>query len=516
VKRDRNERLRIGIVVDTPIRAWCARAAALVAAADAVEETVVLPVTAPPPPAALAVHESLDARLSRLAGGALAPARPEEAGASRIGSAVTRAGLPQRVRELGLDLVIHLGSDVTEPEALAVEVWKLRHGGAAAGAPHVLVGELLEGDSSCISTLVRRSASADEVLYATRSLVRRLSLARTRDPVLWKGAELPQRALDLRMRGARQPNPPVVRAPAAAPPVRARDIARLEARLARKTLAYAWERLLKRWTWSIDWAECGEPAIEGSLFRPRGSLAAPVGRFFADPFVVGDGGRHYVFYEDFSRREGRASIAVAVVEGGVAHPGRPVVHTGHHLSYPFVFRAGGCHYLVPESAEAGVVQLFRATDFPYKWEPDTTLLSGTCVYDPTLLEHDGRWYLFAAVPAPRADADELHVFSADNLRGPYAPHPFNPVVSDVTCARPAGRIFRLGGRLLRPGQDGAGGYGAAVVLSEIRTLTPNAYEERLLTRITPDWARNARGTHTIDHDSGVQVMDVKQLEARWA
>lgn len=494
------------MIVDAPARAWTARAAALLEQADTVEQVVMLPLQ-PPMARATAAHARLDALLTRFDSTALEPAAQE-------GDALDHALLDERVRELRLDLVVDLGSGAADE--LDVEVWQLRHGDAPAGAPHALVPELLAGKGSCVTTLVRRSAEGDEVLYATRSLVRRLSLARTRDPILWKGAELPRRALDLRMRGARQPGPPVEPRRSPAPAPRAREIAVLEARLARRALAFAQERALKRWTWSIDWAECSTPATSGSAFRPLGSLTAPPGRFFADPFVVGSGGRHYVFYEDYDRSDRRASIAVALLEHGTAHAGTPVVSAPHHLSYPFVFNAGGEHYLVPESADAGVVQLFRATEFPYRWEADTTLLDGIRAYDATLLEHDGRWYLFAAVPVPHGDPDELHVFSAGDLRGPYVAHPLNPVVSDVSRARPAGRILRSGdGRLLRPGQDGAGGYGAAVVLCEIVTLTPDEYAERPVTRIAPDWAPRAFGTHTIDHDGSVQVMDLKRLVPRW-
>lgn len=492
--------MRIGVVVDAPLRAWAARAAELLAASG---ETVVLPLKAPATPAAIAAHARLDALLSRSAGTALEPVRAD--------GAVEPALLAARVRDLHLDLVVDLGSGIAG--GLDVELWQLRHGGVPAGDARAVLRELLAGEGACVSTLVRRSPAGDEVLYATRSHVGRLSLARTRDPILWKGAELPRRALDLRMRGRAQPGPPVG-APAST--VHARDVALLEARLARRALALAGERVLKRWTWSIDWAECSEPVTDAARFHPLGSLVAPPGRFFADPFVVGDGDRHYVFYEDYSRRDRRASIAVAVVERGGVGPGREVVRAAHHLSYPFVFRAGDAHYLVPESAEAQVVQLFRATEFPYRWEPEATLLAGVRAYDPTLFAHDGRWFLFVAVPARGADADELHVYWSDDLRGPYRPHPLNPVVSDVSRARPAGRIFRSGGRIVRPAQDGAGGYGAAIALSEIRTLTPDEYAERPLSRIAPDWRPRAWGTHTIDHDAGVQVMDVKRLEPRWA
>src|SRR5262249_39995780 len=136
-------------------------------------------------------------------------------------------------------------------------------------------------------------------------------------------------------------------------------------------------------------------------------------------------------------------------------------------------------------------------------------------FDPTLLRHEGRWYLFAAVAADGADPDELHVFWSDELRGPYRAHQLNPVVSDVCSARHAGRILRDGDRLLRPGQDCSRGYGSPLVLSEIRRLTPTEYAEAPAGRIEPAWDPAARGTHTIDHDGVLQVMDLKRLDRRF-
>src|SRR5262249_39130314 len=90
---------------------------------------------------------------------------------------------------------------------------------------------------------------------------------------------------------------------------------------------------------------------------------------------------------------------------------------------------------------------------------------------------------------------------SETLLGPYRSHPQNPVVTDRACARPAGRIIRLGERLLRPAQDCEGTYGAAIVLSEIEKLTTEIYRERPVRRLAPDAIRGGLlgGLHTLDH-----------------
>jgi hypothetical protein len=104
--------------------------------------------------------------------------------------------------------------------------------------------------------------------------------------------------------------------------------------------------------------------------------------------------------------------------------------------------------------------------------------------------------------------DELHVWFAETLRGPFTPHPANPVLSNVVGARPAGRIVRDNGRLLRPAQDGSGEYGRAIVVNEILALTPTEYRERAVSTITAD-ELGADGIHTMDVAGDLAVIDTK-------
>ena len=106
------------------------------------------------------------------------------------------------------------------------------------------------------------------------------------------------------------------------------------------------------------------------------------------------------------------------------------------------------------------------------------LLRDVRAWDPTLLRHDGRYWLFVTMAAPGVrPSDELCLYSADSLTGPWSPHPRNPIVSDARRARPAGRILADQGHLVRPSQDGSGAYGRRIVLNRIDVLTPDDYQE---------------------------------------
>jgi hypothetical protein len=82
------------------------------------------------------------------------------------------------------------------------------------------------------------------------------------------------------------------------------------------------------------------------------------------------------------------------------------------------------------------------------------------------------------------------------------------VVSDVRSARPAGRLFRRDGLLLRPSQDSSIRYGYALNLNHITKLTKYEYEEKLLERLVPPSNGKFLATHTYNFRDDLAVLDV--------
>jgi hypothetical protein len=232
-------------------------------------------------------------------------------------------------------------------------------------------------------------------------------------------------------------------------------------------------------------------------------------RFYADPFPIEHNGRTFVFVEDFVHALGYGVISAVEFNatGPVGTP-RPVLDTGSHLSYPFVFAHGGETWMVPESGAAQTIDLYRGADFPDRWVKEATLVSGIIASDATLLERDGVWWMFATVQDNGgAYSDALHIWSASTLLGPWLPHKRNPVMIDIASARPAGRIVSRNGKLIRPVQDCRQGYGAALGLAEITRLDADGYEQRVDTilRSGPLWP--GRRLHTLNRAGPLECID---------
>ena len=258
-----------------------------------------------------------------------------------------------------------------------------------------------------------------------------------------------------------------------------------------------------------------------SLRRRPGAHYAALGRFdregfeevpiprgseMADPFVVEAAGKTWLFYEEVpaGARRGRLSCLEIGTERGQFSQPFVVMQQDYHLSYPCVFEHGGEYFMIPESAGGRTVQLYRARRFPEEWVKEGTLLEGVEVTDTTPFFDGERWYFFTTTRQPFL---ETFLFVSDRLDGAWRLHPASPVSSSVRSCRSAGRLFRQGGRLLRPTQDCSVRYGYAMTINEVTRLTACEFEERAVDRILPDWSSGLLGTHTLNSSGGIEVID---------
>jgi hypothetical protein len=195
-----------------------------------------------------------------------------------------------------------------------------------------------------------------------------------------------------------------------------------------------------------------------------------------------------------------------------------VLERPYHLSYPFLFERDGGIFMIPETIGERTVELYRCVRFPDEWTLDTVLLRDRSAADTTLVEHEGRLWMFTCLAPPGMSPDtELHLFHAEDVRGPWRPHPMNPVVSDVRQARPAGRPWLESGHLVRPAQDCSARYGYGLSFQRIATITPERYAEENRSRVTPQglpWRPGALGIHTWSDTARFCATDVRASRFR--
>jgi hypothetical protein len=262
------------------------------------------------------------------------------------------------------------------------------------------------------------------------------------------------------------------------------------------------------WTIAIRRSEPSWPPSETGGFTV---LDPGAHCFHADPFLVVENGRTYLFAEEFQHKHGRGAIVWTELRHGVVPEFRPALERPYHIAYPFVFRYEGQLYMLPEVAETGRVELYRCHRFPDGWSLTQVLLDDTRLVDPTLLQWDGLWWLFGVVyTLGESTQDELYAYFASSPFGPWTPHPANPLKSDVRSSRPAGRFIERGGRLLRPAQDCQASYGGGLVWCEVIELSRTTYLEREIGRWRGADFGAFDGVHTYDAVNGWEVVDLRR------
>ncbi|MGE4489541.1 MAG: hypothetical protein AB7E95_08365 [Kiritimatiellales bacterium] len=265
--------------------------------------------------------------------------------------------------------------------------------------------------------------------------------------------------------------------------------------------------LWRRELWSIGITRSQNPfrlpVPDKPILRAR-DLTDTAARMVADPFAVQTNGKWYLFFEidSVSTHQGEIGLSTSLDTVHWDYQGI-VLDEPFHLSYPCVVQWQGEWYMIPESRKMNSVRLYKADPFPSHWTFVQTIVEGPHT-DSTPVFYNGRWWLFTCT----GQNEEMNIFYADDLTGPWTAHPGNPVISgDRTRARCGGRIQLIDGRLIRFAQDCLDRYGHRVLGFEITELTPEAFSEKPLAEnplLEPDGSGwNAARMHQLDlHRTG--------------
>ena len=239
--------------------------------------------------------------------------------------------------------------------------------------------------------------------------------------------------------------------------------------------------------------------FEGDAFPKRPSwqtLRTANGySFYADPFYSAD--PPALLVEALNPRTGLGELVA--IEGS-SH--RRVSDWAGHASYPGTIHVEGRQIIVPEIASFSTPAAFALENGGLRKLFELDLPGAPHVSDPTLVEHDGRIYLFGT--NSQVGTNALFLWSADRIDGPFAQHPMSPVRISPEGSRMGGSIIRDGGRLIRLGQDFRFGYGDGLCAFEISELSADRYSETMIGTLR---FGGPRGPHTLNSRQGELLFD---------
>ncbi|MDN5214185.1 hypothetical protein QQ020_19060 [Fulvivirgaceae bacterium BMA12] len=374
--------------------------------------------------------------------------------------------------------------------------------------------EFLNGSPFIISSLrgFQNDCRHEEVYYESKGPIDRFSIGRTREWCFWKSARfvkrkltevyLKEELLPVKLPASDgQPNPDGA--------LNFVDLFNVNLTFIKR---YLKEKIINRY-YSERWGLLFHKNQQNFLsLKDLKTLLPPKNKFWADPFIYSENGQYFIFLEESylgKKKKGFISVMEINAEGQISET-RKVIEQPYHLSYPFVFRWEGKQYMIPESNQNRTIQLYECKEFPYRWEFVKNLRENISAVDTTLFFHNNKWWIFANIKEHQHASlwDELFLFFTDDpLSSEWTPHPQNPIVSDVTKARPAGQVFKIGHRIFRPAQNCSYRYGYGLTIMEIVNLTENSYEEKEEISYTPNDLEKINGLHSYNKLDEFTVID---------
>lgn len=265
------------------------------------------------------------------------------------------------------------------------------------------------------------------------------------------------------------------------------------------------------------WTVCyrprkGNTVLPEDLNSPFTPIPNSLRYWRADPFVVEDGDKTWLFAELFDRPRLKGVLGCCELTANGAGKWRIILDEPFHLSYPFVFRQEGQWYIIPESLDAGRILLYRATMFPWKWE-QVRELSQIDAVDTTLVQNENGSFLITI--AVENQTGKLAVLKADAPLTHAEPLSISDWEDPNT--RPAGRAFMKDGAIVRPSQDCTRGYGYGLNFMKILRLDVDGLQEEPLCKILPKdititGIPKPEGIHTYNFTSAYEVIDCKEYE----
>ena len=265
--------------------------------------------------------------------------------------------------------------------------------------------------------------------------------------------------------------------------------------------------------WNVGYFFCDD--WKDTVFWKATRIKNPYNRFFADPFIYNHRGNNFCFVEDYSYSKNKGEISVLkIFNEGHQFLGK-VLSEDFHLSFPFIIEDKNDIYLVPETHQKQEIRIYKSLDFPLNWKLEKVLLRNISAVDTVIFKKNGVWWLLTNIDSSNSGdhCSELHIYYSKKLiSSNWTPHRNNPIIFDSNRARNAG-LIKKGDDIYRIFQTQSWSfYGKKFGVAKIEKIDEYEYEEKLYVNISPDFFKDALGTHTFDFKNNLSVFDFVTIE----
>ena len=228
--------------------------------------------------------------------------------------------------------------------------------------------------------------------------------------------------------------------------------------------------------------------------------------FSADPFYSES--ENSLYFEKFNYLLGIGKLAKYSFDTGEKIEIK--TKDNFHLSYPCLFVYRNKTYVIPEGAQSNKIIIYELVN-GNNLIAVNTVAENFAGIDPTIVEFNGTWYIFAT-DGSKGSNSYLNIFYSNNPLEKWHEHELNPVKIDITSARGGGGIFKEGNSLIRPAQNCYPDYGTSIVFNKIEILSPSEFKESVIGSIMPPKNSHFKGIHTFSKNKDSYIVDLKTNE----
>ena len=269
--------------------------------------------------------------------------------------------------------------------------------------------------------------------------------------------------------------------------------------------------LKKNYTWYVR-VQIGDSSTTQTII----DLENPENGYYADPFLFEFENEIYLFVEEYTFSTSKGVVCVFKFHEDKFERLGICLEEIFHLSFPNVFVDGKDIYMMPESSENRDVRLYRAVDFPLKWELATQLLTNVSAVDSIIYKGHQDYFLLTTEDIFNVGdyATNLSLYSSPQIvSSDWFKSKHNPIIIDSEKGRNAGRFDlnpNLKVRIAQASQFGT--YGKKIRLFEIQNLSINTYSEIEMNLPELDIPLDSQGHHHLSSIKHFKAFDFSRFE----
>ncbi len=258
--------------------------------------------------------------------------------------------------------------------------------------------------------------------------------------------------------------------------------------------------------YAVGYRHVSDKATHFDNAEPFEVLEPTLHRWYADSFPFVENGREYIFVEimdDVNGEKGTIGVIDLQDNKGFVE----IINEPFHMSFPNTFKFKNDIYMMPETSEANQLRLYKAVDFPYKWELQSVLYDDIAVVDTVFVKTEDN-IMYAVGQKLPEKKNVLFKIDTNTWKAELA-----VLKGNYVDKRPAGNFIQYDNGIYHALQECGRVYGEYLRLCKLDSFDGETLQEKEIgtysvSDMTINSNRNYRRVHTLNKMGDLEVIDL--------